>query len=534
MLFFNQFALIDVYRNGAFHATYPVFGNGMFTVGFTFGSLDNISKIVVRGITDPSGIGFDDFSFTVPWEIKITSSRVNGFLNQSTQNALLGANVNLLATPLPAGFSGGSYAWTLSGPASELSATSSSSVNFLSTELGTITATIVYTKDGVAKSASVTINSILPTLTSFTAQQGRDWVSHQNCNEEDPFWWYRLGCTPLGDVGIHFTATVQTPTLISDPAQSGVKYVQAVSAFRKRNQIGLRCTTIRSSESNVESGWQRDGKDPYDPGGYAPRRFSEGNNLSMLTVDYPRETLTFAAPHEFIDTLYVDDQFWMYVFYFAGDEPASPLIQRPIGALRWNWGGLVVFDWNGSNHLHNIRFSNTSAGLRTGQSTTSTVNMQGQLSLSDVPCPGGTLTNNRIDSSRILVKYYYLDILGRPADAWGWDGYTSYLAQCVFDMNCLSRRRADLAVVAFFWSPEFFQRMSTLDPVMTIPPGSPGFNAAVYNPRFVFWCYQFLLGREPDPQGFENHLNKLNSTGDYGQTVFDFIYAVEYRIRPFV
>ena len=233
--FFNQFAMIDVYRNGAFYATYPVFGNGNFTVGFTFGSLDNISKIVIRGITDPSGIGFDDFSFTVPWEIKITSSRIAGFLNQSTQNALLGANVTLLATPLPTGFSGGTYAWTFTGPSFVLSGANSSAVTFRSTDLGTITAAIAYTKDGVTKSAPVTINAILPTLSSFTAQQGRDLVSHQNCNEQDSFWWYRLGCIPPQDPGIHFTATVQTPTLISDPSQSGVKYVQAVSALRKRN-----------------------------------------------------------------------------------------------------------------------------------------------------------------------------------------------------------------------------------------------------------------------------------------------------------
>jgi hypothetical protein len=131
------------------------------------------------------------------------------------------------------------------------------------------------------------------------------------------------------------------------------------------------------------------------------------------------------------------------------------------------------------------------------------------------------------------VKYYYLDILGRSPDGWGWDGYTSNLAQCVFDLDCLQGRRSNLAL-AFFWSGEFFQRMSTLDPVMTNPPGSPGFNAAVYNPRFIYWCYQFFLRREPDPGGLENHLNKLNSTGDYAQTVFDFIYSPEYRNRPFV
>jgi len=532
--FFNQFALIDVYRNGAFYSTSTVFGNGSSTVGYTFGSLDNISKIVIRGITDPSGIGFDDFSFTVPWEIKITSSRVAGFLNQTTQNALLSADVSLLANPLPAGFAGGTFSWTFSAPFSALSATNSSSVNFRSTDLGTGTATITYTKNGVSRSATVTVNSILPTLTGFTAQQGSDLISNQNCNEPNPFWWYRQGCIPPQNVGIQFTANVQTPTLISDPAKSGIKYLQAVSAFRRRNEIGQRCTTIRSSEANVDSGWQIDTSDPYDPGGFPPRFFSEGNNLSMTTVDYPKQNLTFAAPYEFVDSLYVDDQFWMYVYYFAGTNAATPLIQRPIGALRWNWGGLVVFDWNGSTHLFNIRSRNASPGPRTGQATTTAVNMQGFLSLADVACPGGpALSTNHIDSSRIQVKYFYLDILGRSPDSWGWDGYTSNLAQCVFDLDCLQRRRADLALV-FFWSGEFFQRMSTLDPVMTHPPGTPGFNAAEYNPRFIFWCYQFFLGREPDPGGMENHLNKLNSTGKYADTVFDFIYSPEYRNRPFI
>src|SRR5262245_46531632 len=54
--FFNQFATIDVYRDGAFYNTYPVFGNGTFTVGFTFGSINNITKIVIRNINDASGI----------------------------------------------------------------------------------------------------------------------------------------------------------------------------------------------------------------------------------------------------------------------------------------------------------------------------------------------------------------------------------------------------------------------------------------------------------------------------------------------
>jgi hypothetical protein len=111
-VFFDQFAVIDVYRSGSLYSSYPVFGNGTRTVGFTLGSLDNISKIVIRNISDVLGIGFDDFTFNVPSDIKITSARVSGYLNGTTQNALLGADITLQATPVPSGFSGGSYTWT--------------------------------------------------------------------------------------------------------------------------------------------------------------------------------------------------------------------------------------------------------------------------------------------------------------------------------------------------------------------------------------------------------------------------------------
>src|SRR6185369_17247283 len=127
----------------------------------------------------------------------------------------------------------------------------------------------------------------------------------------------------------------------------------------------LRCTTIRTSDADVESGWQRDGPDPYDPGGYPPKFFSEGNSLTMTTVDYPKQNLTFATPQEFTESIFVDDQFWMYVIYFAGNSASSPAMQRPLGRLRWNWGGLVVFDPVGPSFAHNQRSSSTVPQTRT-------------------------------------------------------------------------------------------------------------------------------------------------------------------------
>ena len=519
------FSRLDRYQ---FTTMGPPFIGGNYGATQTFFGFD---PGFVTGACVPGWIylGQTTQSKTIPG-VTITNPRIGSVPAPSTQAALLGADVVLSSNVTP---TGGSYSWTFTGPYSiSGGSTSGSSVTIRSSDLGTITARLTYTLNGVPNSQEFTINVVTPTLQSFTAQQGRDFVTTAGqCNSPDPFTWYRHGCIPPQDIGIHFSTQVSAPSFISNPAQSGIKYVQAVSGFRKWTERGLMCTGIRTSDSNVESGWQRDGSDPYDPGGFPPKWFSEGNSLTMTTVDYPKDNLTFINSYDFNESLFVDDHFWMYVIYFAGTDATSPAIQRPLGRLRWNWGGLVVFDPVGSSFAHNLRSTNTVPQSRTGEPTSSTVNMQGQLSLAPVPCPGGPpLTNLRIDSSRTLVKWYYLDILGRPADAGGWDWHTSSIAQCVLDWNCIPMKRANEAL-GFLLSQEFIQR--TGDPIMANIPGSPNFNAAEYNPRFIFWCYQTLLGRNPDPDGFNYWLNILNSEGDYGRVVFGFIYSLEYRDRPF-
>lgn len=75
------------------------------------------------------------------------------------------------------------------------------------------------------------------------------------------------------------------------------------------------------------------------------------------------------------------------------------------------------------------------------------------------------------------------------------------------------------------YSPEFAQQ----DPIMANPPGSPGFNGSVYNPRFVYWCYQKYLQRNPDPPGWEYWTNVLNTEGNYGHIIEAFQVCTEYR-----
>ena len=147
----------------------------------------------------------------------------------------------------------------------------------------------------------------------------------------------------------------------------------------------------------------------------------------------------------------------------------------------------------------------------------------------EVPCPGdGALSTNPIDSSRELVKYYYLDILNRNPDTIGWNNWTSNIAQCIFEWNCLRIQRPNVAV-QFLWSYEFRQQIAQDDPKMAAGPDGTD----EYNRRFVYWCYKKLLRREPDYDGYNNWVNTLNATGDYNAVVFGFIYSYDYRNRAF-
>ncbi len=547
-------ALIDVYVN---HSLYQStwFSGPQGQPGQVFppllinlGEIQHVTGINIRYVSNYDfwydtnwPLYYDDFTFTPELTVNIINPRVNGGLDQTTQNALLGADVVLQASTSQ---SGGTYSWSFTGPPVSIQSGSStsSSITIRSTDTGTVNAKLTYTLNSISVSPSVNINVILPTLTSFTAQQTSDRVNPPGtCGHPSPdssLWWYDLGCKP-SSVGISFSSSIHVPTFISDPDESGVKYVQAVSTFRKKVERGLRCDTHRSDELNIDSGWQLDTSDPAGGVQYFwiigfP---GIGNDFSTGMEDYPGRALTGFVDYHFLDSLYIDERFETYVVYFTGSDPAHPLMQRPLGRLAWNWGGLVVFDSNG----HHTRYSNAPPTSLTGQifepplqTMSSMVTMQGNVANnSDVPCPGGpALSSNPIDSSRELVKYYYLDILNRSPDGPGWDGWTSGIAQCVFDLSCIPTNRTNTAL-GFFFSAEFIQDVSQIDPVMANPPGSPNFNPAVYNPRFVYWCYQTFLHRNPDQPSWDAWTNQLNSNGDYSQIVYGFIYSTEYRNRSF-
>jgi hypothetical protein len=214
-------------------------------------------------------------------------------------------------------------------------------------------------------------------------------------------------------------------------------------------------------------------------------------------------------------------------------------MQRPLGKLPWNWGGLVVFDEPG---FFNIRASNATPGPRTGVTTNSMVSMQGNVNADRyVVCPGAPpLTHNLIDSSRVFVRFHYIDFLGRdpdgnpnnpddpnhPTDLPGWKYWTSQISRCAFDLNCIHALRVNDGL-AFFLSGEFIGT----DPDLANPPGSPGFNPAVYNRAFVKYCYLKYLHRNPvlDQGGWDFWTNDLNSSGNYAHMIDAFISCADYR-----
>jgi Carbohydrate binding module (family 6)/F5/8 type C domain len=570
--FFNQFAVVDVYRGSSLYASYPILGNGTSTVGFTFGALDNISKIVVRNINDPLGIGFDDFFFNVPVNVTIRNPRTTEALNGTTRNALLGADIALNTSVTPGAVAGGTYRWTLSGPVAISGGSQNGpSITIRSTEVssepgaGPIVATVTYTNGNIASSALVTINSILPTLTEITAIQRAHQITPPfGCDHGFPysiFWFYDLGCYP-NTAGISFNSRVHVPDFISDSTQSGIKYVQGVSAFRKEMSRGVRCSTKRSAEDDVASGWQLDTEDPvtcchlftvqyFSLLEVVP--FSPGHEMQIGVEDYPSQELTGLADYRFIDSLYVDDKFQMYLIYFTGPDPSHPPIKRPLGKVAWNWGGLVVFDWDSNlqDAIHKIRTTNVAPHTIVGdifppsmQKMSSLVNMQ--TNVTDLPkdgsqCPNGpALTNNRIDSAREFVKYHYIDFLSRtpygdqnaeppyPPDPKGWNYWTTAISQCVFDLDCAHVQRVNTGF-AFFRSDEFLRLVTPVDPIMANGPGTPNYDPPTYNRRFIYWMYKIYLQKAPDDVGWDFWTNDLNAKNNYWHIVDAFQVCSDYR-----
>lgn len=497
-----------------------------------------------------------------PERLHITNPRVGGHLENTTQNALLGADVRLQAALFPEGLSGGNFSWSVSGPYQIVSgSTNTDTLNVRWTETGTYTVIANYTRNGATISSSMNVSVIVPLLSSYTANVvDVDRITRgQGCNNiiNGGGATYSLGCfrpNPDGTYnvnnGIVFTATAQIPAVayLSDPAQSGIKYRQFISQLRKRivdiNTFGepgfgqVECLTRRSPEDNVGTGWQLDVYEAYGHPFITPvPRFSQGNTLTYRTFDAPASALdstpTSFGSNSMFDAFYADDRFEMYAYYFVGSDPNSPIFQRPLRLaadrsalyhrIVWSWGGQAYYEHNVPNTQYQLQFSTTTQGSLSATGTNSVVPFQGNATENIWrQCPSGPASSgNRIDGTRFFVRQQYVDILHREPEQDGWNAWTSVMTRCAFDLECIRDKRV-LTARGFLESPE-----NTSGNPLLANPGSPE-----YNREYVRLCYTSFLMRPPDAGGWDGWTNYLNShPGDYNTVIWGFIYSNEYRRR---
>jgi hypothetical protein len=276
--------------------------------------------------------------------------------------------------------------------------------------------------------------------------------------------------------------------------------------------------------------------------------------IGSLSSDYP-PLFNFTT----YDAVDVDDQFEMYVVYFTGVDPSSPIFQRAIGFptsdannqvayIPWSWRGSAFFDplqqTIGDCSQHDFKYclqSRTLTGLRPAASRGSMRTYSGNVeNLRYQQCPGGPpLSTNMIDTSRFFVWQHYKDFLNRDPldpnrlDIDGLDYWNGEITQCGFDFTCVDRKRIDVSR-AFFYSSEFIQQVPALADSNRCTDS--------YNREFVRQCYYRYLRRPHDPEtddpsGFSYWVSKLNSQcpsmgdGAYNEMIKAFLLSIEYRNR---
>lgn len=557
--------IVDVYVNRLYYSTYNIdipgqYRNPSTPLPINLSGIQGVTGIRITSTIRSSGpvnagspcqtIFYDDFTFTPDFDVRITNARVSGVLNETTQKALAGADIALNASVVPSNQTGGTYSWTFSGPSEVVGGSiNSSSVTIRSTDTGTLTAKVSYTKNGFTASGTVTINAILPSLLSFTTQVATDQITRdQRCSGFPPAFLgaqYSFGCYQAGgpDDGIIFTAKAQIPSgqYLSNPAQSGIKIRQLISQFRKRvNDTGngnIECRTVRSSQDQVDTGWQLDAE-AMTSFVHTPPTFAQGNTLTYSAFDSPSDFLDSLLLGVFTmnDVVFVDDRFQTYVDYYVGD-PLSPTFKRPLkiasentynfSYVGWKWNGQAIFGASDSLK-YRLQFTNTPSLFMAGTNTLPA--LQGNVSGNNYGrCLGDPApSTNMIDGARCFVKQLYWDFLYRAPDQAGWDFWLGGITQCAFDPGCINYRKLEVAK-AFFFSGEFIQS----DPEMANPPGTPNFDPTVYNRAFVRHCYNNFLRRAPDQAGWDHWTGVLNSNGNYNEMINAFIVSIEYRDRPF-
>jgi hypothetical protein len=553
-----------VYVNRSYYGYFDIYQNFPGPIFVDLGNLSNVTGIALYNCNNYSyslnqifPLYYDDLTFTPTFDIGIYNVRVSGDLAGTTQKALLGARVNLSSSLSPGAPTGGTYSWTFTGQQQPTIVAGNTSLSDLAvrwTQPGTYTAKVTYTKNGLSASAIVTVNVILPTLSSYSATQVGARLARNECAITIPptETIYILGC-PIDEEngkGIVYSATTTIPPgpYISDLSESGVKFVQLISYLRKRVGIGgIACSTARLSENDINSGWRIDGPDPY-AGAYAiVVRFSEGVTSSQgITVnaresDTPSATLgrpnfVFAT-----DMLKLDERFETYLVYFTGMNPAQPDFQtamgypisptnnKPVARIEWQWGGEIRFDFYANNYEYTILSDITTQGVIPARPVEfmRPYSMAADFILRQ--CPNGPAPSLlAMDSSHFFIRELYRGLLQSEPDTAGWKFWSHQIASCGFDLDCVNQyggKRHQVATIFFN-----HERHTNRYPPLANPPGTPNFDRTAYNYNFVLACYESFLRRTPSSGEVQYWLDALTNSGDdYPALLYTFITCPEFR-----
>lgn len=273
-----------------------------------------------------------------PTRINIKTPNKTGFIQNTTQKAMLGATIPF-DTALVGVTDGGTYEWKLDG---NVVGGNSKILDQSITSLGTHNISVRYTKGAVNITASVTINVITPQLDSQNGGvylKGRQTVpellSHDGCNQG--LWHLTTGCeSDAFSQGIQITARVdESRDIISNRNESFLKIVQIADSELKVFVTQQQCKKL--TKRNTANPWMLDSADPY---GYptqsavgtldfAPRDPNkEDGNIYMTDTPKLKLGTVFAA--------YLDDKFESYLVYFTGTI-TNPQNQKAIAVLPWSW-----------------------------------------------------------------------------------------------------------------------------------------------------------------------------------------------------
>jgi hypothetical protein len=370
---FGVVAKIDIYENGIFTKTLNLLGANSYYPGFFDLSAHGtkITRVRFYAITDTDGLGWDDFSSTpnpnasptpsptptptptpsptpTPCNLTLTLNSTTSpatNLNNTNQNALIGSLVGLRAlvrTSTGQTVDTGSFNWSTTGGAKRTRATVEEIQNFYwLTDNGQFNEIrVIYTSaEGACQlSASVRVKVFTPSQFTFTATQERPYV--MQCSIAG----YRGtvfgdGCG-VDNPGIIFNASLSVPgatNFISAMDDAKIMFFQLVNPYAVGTfQEGPLCYTRRYPANNFDSGWYRDGFEPY----YAINYFNPNGTASFSTIDAP-----FTAVKE-LSYLYNERFYEMYLLYAAGSINQLRFT-KPIAKIPWNWRGQVLFTSTG-------------------------------------------------------------------------------------------------------------------------------------------------------------------------------------------